>query len=168
MSVPMMAITTSSSTSVKPGREGGSEQRHRRQFEAGAWEGVIVMVAAGVGKILCRCNGIADARYGRLHSICKCRKRNSAVIDRKRRRAEVWITTWEALVRRAEVGIWIRDGRVDEALILASSRRRDRIEALEHAVMDADHPDEGIVSAALKQLQAAALVHRDAVRGSGG
>ena len=36
------------------------------------------------------------------------------------------------------------------------------------AVMDADHPDEGIVSAALKQLQAAALVHRDAVRGSGG
>lgn len=36
------------------------------------------------------------------------------------------------------------------------------------AVMDADHPDEGIVSAALEQLQAAALVHRDAVRGSGG
>jgi hypothetical protein len=80
----------------------------------------------------------------------------------------VWITTWEELVRRAEVGIWIRDGRVDEALILASSRLRDQIEALEHAVMDADHPDEGSVSAALKQLQAAALVHRDAVRGSGG
>ena len=93
---------------------------------------------------------------------------NSAVLDRDRRRAEVWITTWEELVRRAEVGIWIRDGRVDEALILASSRLRDRIEALEHAVMDADHPDEGIVSAALKQLQAAALVHRDAVRGIGG
>ena len=93
---------------------------------------------------------------------------NSAVLDRDRRRAEVWITTWEELVRRAEVGIWIRDGRVDEALTLASSRLRDRIEALEHAVMDADHPDEGIVSAALKQLQAAALVHRDAVRGSGG
>lgn len=80
----------------------------------------------------------------------------------------MWITTWEELVRRAEVGVWIRDGRVDEALTLASSRLRDRIEALEHAVMDADHPDEGIVSAALKQLQAAALVHRDAVRGSGG
>ncbi len=39
---------------------------------------------------------------------------------------------------------------------------------LNSAVMDADHPDEGFVSAALKQLQAAALVHRDAVRGSGG
>ena len=36
------------------------------------------------------------------------------------------------------------------------------------AVMDADHPDEGLVSAAVKQLQAAALVHRDAVRWSGG
>ena len=57
----------------------------------------------------------------------------------------MWITTSEALVRRAEVGIWIRDGRVDEALILGSSRRRDRIEAIEHAVMDADHPDEGSV-----------------------
>jgi hypothetical protein len=72
-------------------------------------------------------------------------KRNPAVLDRERGRAEVWITTWEALVRRAEVGIWIRDGRVDEALILGSSRRRDRIEAIEHAVMDADHPDEGSV-----------------------
>jgi hypothetical protein len=47
MSVPMMAITTSSSTSVKPDREGGSEQGHRRQFEAGAWRRRVVMVAMG-------------------------------------------------------------------------------------------------------------------------
>jgi hypothetical protein len=47
MSVPMMAITTSNSTSVKPDRERGSEQRHRRQFEAGAWGRRVVMVAMG-------------------------------------------------------------------------------------------------------------------------
>ena len=92
---------------------------------------------------------------------------NSAVIDRDRRRAEVWITTWEELVRRAEVGIWIRDGRVDPSLTLSASQMRDRIEAVEHAVLDADPPDDALVAAELKALNAAALVHRRAVRGEG-
>lgn len=93
-------------------------------------------------------------------------KRNSAVLDRERRRAEVRITTWEELVRRAEVGIWIRDGRVDEVLILASTRPRDRIEALEHAVMGADHSDEGIVPR--RRATSDRVIHPPGRRGSGG
>jgi uncharacterized membrane protein YraQ (UPF0718 family) len=93
---------------------------------------------------------------------------HSAVVDRDRRRAEVWITSWEDLVRRAEVGVWIRDGRVDRQLVLSSGHLRDRIEALEHAVMDAESPDETHVATALQELSAAALLHRAAVRGPAG
>jgi hypothetical protein len=93
---------------------------------------------------------------------------HSAVVDRDRRRAEVWITSWEDLVRRAEVGVWIRDGRVDRQLVLSSGHLRDRIEALEHAVMDAESPDETLVATALQELSAAALLHRAAVRGPAG
>jgi MoxR-like ATPase len=43
---------------------------------------------------------------------------------------------WEDLVRRTEVGIWIRRGSVSHDMTATAEVLRERIEALEHAVLD--------------------------------
>jgi len=89
---------------------------------------------------------------------------HSAALAGDKRRTQVWIAAWEDLVRRTEVGIWIRRGRVSREMTAAAEALRERIEALEHAVLDPEEIDREHVAAELKQVLAAGRAHRDALR----
>jgi hypothetical protein len=89
---------------------------------------------------------------------------HSAALAGDKRRTQVWIAACEDLVRRTEVGIWIRRGRVSREMTAAAEALRERIEALEHAVLDPEEIDREHVAAELKQVLAAGRAHRDALR----
>lgn len=89
---------------------------------------------------------------------------HGAALAGDQRRTRVWIEAWEDTVRRAEVGVWIRRGRVGPELAAAAGVLRERIEALEHAVLDADEVDRERVSAALRPVLDAGRAYRDALR----
>jgi uncharacterized membrane protein YraQ (UPF0718 family) len=89
---------------------------------------------------------------------------HSAALAGDKRRTQVWIAAWEDLVRRTEVGIWIRRGSVSHDMTAAAEALRERIEALEHAVLDPEVIDREQVAAELKQVLAAGRAHRDALR----
>jgi uncharacterized membrane protein YraQ (UPF0718 family) len=101
---------------------------------------------------------IEDLRYveGETHA---------AALAGDRRRTQVWIESWEDLIRRTEVGLWIRRGRVAADAVTAGEALRERIEALEHAVLDEDEVDRDAVAAILKQGLDASRSHRQALRG---
>ncbi len=90
---------------------------------------------------------------------------HAAAIDGDKRRTQVWIAAWEDLVRRTEVGLWIRRGTVTREMTEAAEELRERIEALEHAVLDPETIDREAVAAELKRVLAAGRAHRDALRG---
>lgn len=83
---------------------------------------------------------------------------HSAALAGDKRRTQVWITAWEDLVRRTEVGIWIRrppppaPGSVTPEMTTAAETLRERIEALKHAVLDPGQIDREHVAAELKLL----------------
>ena len=89
---------------------------------------------------------------------------HSAALAGDKRRTQVWIAAWEDLVRRTEVGIWIRRGSVTPEMTTAAETLRERIEALEHAVLDPEEVDREHVAAELKLLLTAGRAHRDALR----
>jgi|688.fasta_scaffold22953_2 uncharacterized membrane protein YraQ (UPF0718 family) len=89
---------------------------------------------------------------------------HSAALAGDKRRTQVWIAAWEDLVRRTEVGIWIRRGSVSREMAAAAETLRERIEALEHAVLDPEVIDREQVAAALKQVLAAGRAHRAALQ----
>ncbi len=89
---------------------------------------------------------------------------HSAALAGDKRRTQVWIAAWEDLVRRTEVGIWIRRGSVSREMAAAAETLRDRIEALEHAVLDPEEIDREHVAAELKQVLAAGRAHRAALQ----
>jgi hypothetical protein len=89
---------------------------------------------------------------------------HAAVLAGDRRRTEVWIAAWEDLIRRTEVGIWIRRGTVRREMTIAAEALRERIEALEHAVLDPEEIDRDHVAAILKQVLTVSRAHRDALR----
>jgi uncharacterized membrane protein YraQ (UPF0718 family) len=89
---------------------------------------------------------------------------HGAALAGDQRRTRVWIEAWEDLVRRAEVGVWIRRGRPGPDLARAAGSLRDRIEDLEHAVLDPAVPDRELVTGALKAALAAGRGYRDALR----
>ena len=101
---------------------------------------------------------IEDLRYveGETHA---------AALAGDRRRTQVWIETWEDLIRRTEVGLWIRRGRVPTATVAAGMALRERIEALEHAVLEPDVIDHAEVDAELRRVLEASRRHRGALRG---
>jgi hypothetical protein len=89
---------------------------------------------------------------------------HSAALAGDKRRTQVWIAAWEDLVRRTEVGIWIRRGSVSREMAAAAETLRERIEALEHAVLHPDEIDREHVAEELKLVLAAGRAHRDALR----
>jgi uncharacterized membrane protein YraQ (UPF0718 family) len=89
---------------------------------------------------------------------------HGAALAGDQRRTRVWIEAWEDLVRRAEVGVWIRHGRPTPDLAAAAAELRERIETLEHAVLDVEVPDREQVAPALKAALAAARSYRDVLR----
>lgn len=89
---------------------------------------------------------------------------HSAALAGDKRRTQVWIAAWEDLVRRTEVGIWIRRGSVSREMAAAAETLRERIEALEHAVLDPEEIDREHVAEELKLVLAAGRAHRDALR----
>ncbi|MBM4023471.1 MAG: hypothetical protein FJ284_14770 [Planctomycetes bacterium] len=89
---------------------------------------------------------------------------HSAALASDKRRTQVWIAAWEDLVRRTEVGIRIRRGSVTPEMTTASETLRERIEALEHAVLDPEEVDREHVAAELKLLLTAGRAHRAALR----
>jgi uncharacterized membrane protein YraQ (UPF0718 family) len=89
---------------------------------------------------------------------------HSAALAGDKRRTQVWIAAWEDLVRRTEVGMWIRRCSVTREMTEAAEVLRERIEALEHAVLEPEVFDRERVQTALQQLLAAGRVHRDALR----
>jgi uncharacterized membrane protein YraQ (UPF0718 family) len=89
---------------------------------------------------------------------------HGAALAGDQRRTRVWIEAWEDLVRRAEVGVWIRRGRPGPDLATAAGSLRDRIEDLEHAVLDPEVPDRELVARALKAALTAGRGYRDALR----
>jgi hypothetical protein len=89
---------------------------------------------------------------------------HSAALAGDKRRTQVWISAWEDLVRRTEVGIWIRRGRVSSRMTTAAEALRERIEALEHAVLDPDEIDREQVAEELEQVLAAGRAHREALQ----
>jgi hypothetical protein len=101
---------------------------------------------------------IEDLRYveGETHA---------AALAGDRRRTQVWIESWEDLIRRTEVGLWIRRGRVAADAVTAGEALRERIEALEHAVLDEEEIDREAVAAILKEVLEASRSHRQALRG---
>lgn len=90
---------------------------------------------------------------------------HSAALDGDKRRTQVWIAAWEDLVRRTEVGLWIRRGTVTRAMTEAAEELRERIESLEHAVLDPETIDREAVADELKRVLAAGRSYRDALRG---
>jgi uncharacterized protein len=89
---------------------------------------------------------------------------HSAALAGDKRRTQVWIAAWEDLVRRTEVGLWIRRGSVSREMTAAAETLRERIEALEHAVLDPEEIDREHVAAELKQVLAAGRAHRAALQ----
>ena len=89
---------------------------------------------------------------------------HSAALAGDKRRTQVWIAAWEDLVRRTEVGIWIRRGTVSREMTATAEALRERIEALEHAVLDAEIIDREQVAAELKRVLDAGRDHREALR----
>jgi len=89
---------------------------------------------------------------------------HSAALAGDKRRTQVWIAAYEDLVRRTEVGIWIRRGSVTPEMTTAAETLRERIEALEHAVLVPEEIDREHVAAELKLLLTAGRAHRDALR----
>lgn len=89
---------------------------------------------------------------------------HAAALAGDRRRTQVWIEAWEDLIRRTEVGLWIRRGGVAADAVAAGTELRERIEALEHAVLEAETIDRDLVAAELKQVLEASRRHRDALR----
>jgi hypothetical protein len=87
-------------------------------------------------------------------------KTHSAALAGDKRRTQVWIGAWEDLVRRTEVGIWIRRGSVSREMAAAETLR-ERIEALEHAVLDPEEIDREHVAEELKLALVAGRAHRD-------
>jgi hypothetical protein len=63
------------------------------------------------------------------------------------------------------VGLWIRRGNVTKEMTAAAEELRERIEALEHAVLDPETIDREAVAAEMKRVLAAGRAHRDALRG---
>lgn len=90
---------------------------------------------------------------------------HSAALAGDKRRTQVWIMAWEDLIRRTEVGLWIRRGNVTKEITAAAEQLRERIEALEHAVLDPETIDREAVAAEMNRVLAAGRVHRDALRG---
>jgi uncharacterized membrane protein YraQ (UPF0718 family) len=101
---------------------------------------------------------IEDLRYveGETHA---------AALAGDRRRTQVWIESWEDLIRRTEVGVWIRRGGVPAAVVATGAALRERIEALEHEVLEPDTIDRDEVAAILKHVLEASRLHRGALRG---
>lgn len=101
---------------------------------------------------------IEDLRYveGETHA---------AALAGDRRRAQVWIESWEDLIRRTEVGLWIRRGRVSPEAVAAAAALRERIESLEHAVLEEETIDRDEVDVELRRVLEASRVHRGALRG---
>jgi len=90
---------------------------------------------------------------------------HAAALAGDKRRTEVWIVAWEDLIRRTEVGLWIRRGRVPADTVAAGEALRERIEALEHAVLDEEVIDREAVAAILKRVLESSRRHRQALRG---
>ena len=89
---------------------------------------------------------------------------HAAALAGDRRRTEVWIVALEDLIRRTEVGLWIRGFAVDAETSQAASAFRERIEALEHEVLEHDPIDAEMVKAELKTVVTAGRQYRDRVR----
>jgi uncharacterized membrane protein YraQ (UPF0718 family) len=100
---------------------------------------------------------IDDLRYAESET-------HSAALAGDKRRTQVWIEAWEDLIRRTEVGLWIRQGGVSTPAVAAAAVLRERIEALEHAVLDHEEIDRDEVAAAMHEVLAASRAHRDAIR----
>jgi uncharacterized protein len=90
---------------------------------------------------------------------------HSAALAGDKRRTQTWIMVYEDLIRRTEVGLWIRRGNVTKEMTSAAEELRERIEGLEHAVVDPETIDREEVAAELRRVLAAGRVHRDALRG---
>jgi hypothetical protein len=90
---------------------------------------------------------------------------HAAALAGDRRRTQVWIEAWEDLIRRTEVGLWIRRGPVTAEITQTAEALRERIEALEHAVLDPDSIDPDAVASILRQVLEASRSHRHALRG---
>ena len=93
---------------------------------------------------------------------------HAAALAGDRRRTQVWIESWEDLIRRTEVGLWIRRGGVSPEAVAAGTALRERIEALEHAVLEEETIDRDEVAAELKRVLEASRIHRGALRGEAG
>ena len=89
---------------------------------------------------------------------------HAAALAGDRRRTEVWIVALEDLIRRTEVGLWIRGFSVDAETSQAASAFRERIEALEHEVLEHGSIDAEMVKAELKTVVTAGRQYRDRVR----
>jgi uncharacterized membrane protein YraQ (UPF0718 family) len=89
---------------------------------------------------------------------------HAAALAGDRRRTQVWIESWEDLIRRTEVGLWIRRGRVSPEAVTAGTALRDRIEALEHLVLEPETIDRDEVHAELKRVLEASRQHRETLR----
>lgn len=90
---------------------------------------------------------------------------HQAALEGDRRRTQVWIEAWEDLIRRTEVGLWIRRGAVRTEAAAAAVALRERIEALEHAVLEPETIDREEVAAELQRVLEASRNHRDQLRG---
>ena len=89
---------------------------------------------------------------------------HAAALAGDQRRTRVWIEAWEDLVRRAEVGLWIRSGRFARDVAASAGALREDIEALEHSVLDDEEADPDHVAAVLKQTLQSGRAYRDALR----
>ena len=89
---------------------------------------------------------------------------HAAALDGDRRRSEVWIVTLEDLIRRTEVGLWIRGFAVAAETSAAGERFREAIEAVEHEVLEHDDIDPEHVRAELKTVTTAGREYRDLIR----
>jgi hypothetical protein len=89
---------------------------------------------------------------------------HAAALAGDQRRTRVWIEAWENLVRRAEVGVWIRSGRFARDVAVSAGALREDIEALEHSVLDDEEADPDHVAAVLKQTLQSGRAYRDALR----
>jgi uncharacterized membrane protein YraQ (UPF0718 family) len=100
---------------------------------------------------------IDDLRYAESET-------HSAALAGDKRRTQVWIEAWEDLIRRTEVGLWIRQGGVSTQAVAAAAVLRERIEALEHAVLEHEEIDRDEVATAMQVVLSASRAHRDALR----
>ena len=92
---------------------------------------------------------------------------HAAALAGDQRRTEVWIVALEDLIRRGEVGLWIRGLPVTSDVAAAAVAFRERVEAVEHAVLEHDHVDPELVRGELKSFISAGRVFRDCLREAG-